>query len=736
MSKAKQPASKRNQPESGDVQIGDAADKRDSSLVMMYERFPGAARWPFEGLLWLGVVAAFIICAFWGVLEVHSSNDTYIGLEAGRQIMSSEEFPTQDWFSYTFEGGKWFNQNWLSHVYLWLLYDNLGPNWTIYGTWAMGWLIFTFVAGVVYLRTHSILAALVTGALVGFGCRDWLSARPATFQFTLMAGTWFALWALMSQTERKWRWWAIALLLVLFLAWPHAHGSFIFGFGLIVMVIGAEVGVQLLNIFMGFKDATRPRVFNPTMAPWQILAVGAVFVLTFLLGFLLSPFGFANYTHPFTVTESEVFRSVSEWVPPTQKASFPPVGRFWLLMNSTAVALVLVPLLFLVDVILGWLRTPAQRGELAWGSAGAPPSPVRLQVIAVDIAALIIGLYMALFARRFVPILYILAAPGIATWLMFMGSRWSPNLRLVSRISAMAAMVVFAIVVYGMTTDRYHQEIVVRGNKLAYAGLPEASFLEKVTRVDSNPRMVFKWLNENEFKPNVFTEWTLSGTMAFYVPGLQVYIDGRSQQVYDEEHYLSYQYISAAQQENIGEVLKYLVAMKTEGVILPNSPRWRVLLGELEENPRWIRVLETQRNNVFAHQDSAFWRQILAREDAGEMWWPEEAQGKASRGNVLLYMQKIEAGLTLLNEGIQRNITIGRWGYSQIIRVLISVQEFAQAEQYITNEKQRLNGVLPKAGGHAQKQIQQLINLLDTLEKVVQQQKRGNRPTRPQNIPG
>jgi hypothetical protein len=118
-----------------------------SELVGFYRGLPGAARWPVETVLWLGVLAAFIATSMWGVLEIHSSNDTYIGLEAGRKIMSSEEFPTYDWFSYTFEGKEWINQNWLSHVYLWLLYDHLGPNWTIYGTWAMGWLIFIFVGG-------------------------------------------------------------------------------------------------------------------------------------------------------------------------------------------------------------------------------------------------------------------------------------------------------------------------------------------------------------------------------------------------------------------------------------------------------------------------------------------------------------------------------------------------------------------------------------------------------------
>lgn len=697
-----------------------------TEVVRFYRSVPAPFRWPIEGILWLAVVAAFLIACMWGVLEVHSSNDTYIGLEAGRKIMSSETFPTTDWFSYTFEGKKWSNQNWLSHVYLWLLYDGIGPNWTIYGTWAMGWLIFLFVAGVVYLRTHSLLAALVTGALVGFGCRDWLSARPATFQFTLMAGTWFALWALMSQGRTKRRWWAILLLFTLFIAWPHAHGSFFFGFGLIVMVIGAEVGVQFLNYFFRLKNDNRPRILDPILPAWQIIGVAAVFVLTFLLGFLLSPFGFDNYTHPFTVTESEVFRTVSEWVPPYREASFPPVGRFWLLMRSALIALLLVPVLLLVDLVFGWRQTPQERGEPVWGNSGAPPSPVRLQVIAVDLAALAIGLYMAMFARRFVPILYILAAPGIATWLMFMGSRWSPNLRLMTRIAVMLIMTAFAIRLYGMTDERYQKEVVQTGNRLAYPGLPEATFLEKVTRVDTNPRMVFKWMNENNLTPNVFTEWTLAGTMAFYVPGLQVYIDGRSQQVYDENHYLSYQYYAATTNKNAQQSTDYLLRVGTEAVVLPtNRRRWFALMNGLENHPQWVRVLQTARTSVFAAKGTEFWQQIEARELAGEMWWPDEASALATRGNLRLHTNPPDynQGMRYLLQGVNANYTVGPWAYPRMVGLLVANNQSAQALQFIASQRERLRMMHAQApaGGLGRKQLTQLINLLDELEKTARQ---------------
>jgi hypothetical protein len=691
-----------------------------SELVGFYRGLPGAARWPVETVLWLGVLAAFIATSMWGVLEIHSSNDTYIGLEAGRKIMSSEEFPTYDWFSYTFEGKEWINQNWLSHVYLWLLYDHLGPNWTIYGTWAMGWLIFIFVGGTVYLRTHSLLAALVTGALVGFGCRDWLSARPATFQFTMMSGTWFALWALMSQGERKWRWWAIGLLMAIMLAWPHAHGSFMFGIGLVGMVIGAEVGVAVLNWIMSSKEINTPALLKPIL-PWsQIIGVGAVVLLAIILGWVLSPFGYHNYTHPFTVSDSDIFRTVSEWIPPYKKATYPPVGRFWLLMWIAGISLPLVPLLFLVDVLFGWWKRETTN-EQNWGSPKQPPSPVRLQVIAVDIAALVIGLYMAMWARRFIPMLYILAAPGIATWLMYMGSRWSPNLRWMMRMGVMLGMAVFAVRVGMMTQERYHKEYTLVTQQSVHPLLPASTFLENITRVNQNPRMIYEWLSRNHFEPNVFTEWTLAGTMAFYVPGLQVYIDGRSQQVYDENHYLSYQYFGATPVAQGMQNAEALLRLHTEAVIVPPKQRWAGLLAGLEQHPGWIRVMQTRRVDVFGALDSEFVQDLMARELEGEVWWPETAAAAAARGNLRLYMNppRVQEAWNYLLQGIAGDVTVGRWAYPTMVRIMLMANQKDQALNFIRGQRDRLERSKANASRPALAQIVQLQKVLSDLEAAV-----------------
>ncbi len=86
-----------------------------------------------------GVGVLFVVACAFGVLEVHYSNDTWIALSAGRQILTEPQFPTKDTFSYTFYGQTWFNQNWLSHVYFWLLYDQLGPTAVFWARCCWGW---------------------------------------------------------------------------------------------------------------------------------------------------------------------------------------------------------------------------------------------------------------------------------------------------------------------------------------------------------------------------------------------------------------------------------------------------------------------------------------------------------------------------------------------------------------------------------------------------------------------
>jgi hypothetical protein len=203
-------------------------------------------RW-LSGLLYVGPILLFAAATAFGVLEVHSSTDTWIGLAAGRQILTADEFPKHDTFSYTFCGEVWYNQNWLTHLFQYCLYCYLSPNAVIYGTWAMSASVFVLALLAAYWRSGTWLGALLAASAVALGCRDFLSARPATTGFFCIAALWALLCALEGQREKR-RWWPIVLLLPLLLLWGNAHGSFVFGYGILLLYIGHWFVVRTIGV--------------------------------------------------------------------------------------------------------------------------------------------------------------------------------------------------------------------------------------------------------------------------------------------------------------------------------------------------------------------------------------------------------------------------------------------------------------------------------------------------------
>ena len=566
-----------------------------------------------RGVAWAGCVALFLFSAAFGVLEVHSSTDTWIGLAAGREILTSSEFPKADTFSFTFNGATWYNQNWLTHVYLYWLYSHLGPNWVIYGTWALSASVFLMSLLACYWRSGTWFGATVAAAMVAVGCRDFLSARPATTGFFFISALWCLLCAIEGQ-RGKTRWWPVVLLLPLLILWGNAHGSFVFAYGV--------VGMYVAHWFVASADAPDFERFAPPLArclgylrknllfwiPRSSATVGQALGLLIVLAvaalgtLLISPFGVENFTHVTKIAGSEVFRQVSEWIAPHKNVlrSFPPMVRFWWILGVTVVGLLgawVLSVVFWAFATASGQKQDAQR--------------VRLSTTLFDVGAIGLALYMTLSARRFAPIFYLFSAPVLLTWitLLFAPVRATANrrLRLLETIaaSALPALVVgcvwlwvespsgwlgtlavklvgslFAICALGgfvawarwklygalrvmlystvvvaaaamgyQTTERAYKELVERPRRV---GRADMNLLDRVTRYDDTPHEAMLFIANNELHLNLVAEWTQGGIVMFHAPTAKVFMDGRAQQVYDEAHYLRYQklmMIQASQQQ-------------------------------------------------------------------------------------------------------------------------------------------------------------------------------------------
>jgi len=561
---------------------------------------------PAPGWAKAGIELLFIVACMFGVLEVHSSTDTWIGLAAGRQILTAPQFPKVDTFSYTFYGQPWFNQNWLSHVAFWLLYDQLGPGAVVVGTWAMGTAIFGLVLLATWLRCGSGPAAFLSASLVAIASREWLSARPATIQFLMLAALWLSLSALLSQPQRR-RWWPVALLLPILAVWTHAHGSF----GLAYCLVG---------LFLASGAAARILGRRAAITTGQALAIFGIVLLTGVLGAVLSPYGLANYTHPLKVANSELFREVREWTPPFVPGKRPPVARFWAAVGVAAASPLVVLLLRALDGP-GKPRRAADRPR----GAGAEAAP-GLQTILFDVVSVILGLGLALFARRFAPVFYILSTPAVVTGTLHLAAPLSPRARsLLTRLLGLVAWV-GAGVTLCVALVFAHRDLVAR----VPAG-SDYNLLDRVTRNNTTPLEALEFLRRNRLTPNLMTDWKLAGQVMFYVPGARVFIDGRSQQLYSEEHNRSYLWLMQAAPADREQVCLLLQRSGTEAVLLPNWSSTRRLERVLDGDPRWPCVFRSPRGAILARAGSAFMAELEQRERAGNLWLPETSEAKIGR---------------------------------------------------------------------------------------------------------
>lgn len=655
------------------------------------------------GWVWIGPVLFLIAGTAFGVLEAHSSTDTWIGLAAGRQIMEQTNFldlrntfPIKDTFSYTFYGTTWYNQNWLSHLYFWLLYDNLGPNWVIYGTWAATAAIFLLVMGAVRIRTGSWLTGIVAGAMVGVGTRDWVSARPATIQFTLLATLWLLLSSLLDLPERgrvwPWspvqrglfdpmtgrvvagRWWPIFALLPLFLIWGNAHGSFIFGY----LMVGALLGCWALC--RAVELAIEKSRFA-SITDQQAIGAGLLVGMSVVLLIALGPYGWDNFTHQSKVAKSEAFRSVSEWVSPFLTAAFPPVGRF----KAALAVLACIPLVVLALWAFDPFRPPERRDR---PRPAREPSNYRWQAILFDIASVGLSLYMAIWARRFAPMFYIMATPALAKWTLLGAAAISPRLRSIARDGVVLLCWPLAGVTAGFTIHLAYKELVTY-----FQDKTQYILLDRITRADYTAREAMEFLRRNDITCNVFTDWTQAGSVMFFVPKARVFMDGRAQQVFDEAHYNLYGQFLNAPVDRWKWMNAELARFGTDTILARRSGAHANLFNVLATTDDWVLVYFGPEATVYMRPGSEALAQLAQRMRDGSAWWPDSLDSKVIQGMVWSRINPPdpEMALKTWKSALDANITLGTDLYKRIAGYLAGHKKYDEAEAFLREQADKLN---------------------------------------------
>ncbi|MCA9243583.1 MAG: hypothetical protein KDA32_06490 [Phycisphaerales bacterium] len=641
-----------------------------------------------------GALFVFLVAAVYGSTEVHSSTDTWIGLAAGTQMELEGGAPQKDIYS-IYPDDHWFDQNWGSHAYYYWLYKNYGRNALLLGTWVSAAMIFVICAWATFLRTESMLAALVAGAICGLGCRDFVSARPATIGFLMMATLVALLSALISQRPGRPRWWPIVLLTPLLVAWSHSHGSFIFGFGLVAVFVGCWFATKLLSanpagrlkingqpiplleslfppqntianmFFVGGALAVIAIVLMWIVgrAPFAPIAVAAIAIgmwlgsqngtrqtngqilgimiatfLAFLIVLIFGPYGVENFTHVSVIMGSEAFRGVNEWRPPWQDMfkprtvqPFPPTDAFWI---SLFVAMGLF-------VLAGVVASARQMFPDKFKAESDPATESTvLRTAMFDAAVVGIALTMTFFARRFAPLFFVMALPTMITWLMLLVGRLPDLIAGSVRMAVLLTCVTFGYVLWGRTQEMLDNSLVKQ-----IVGREDLDLLARATAFGGVPQEGLEYLQLNDLRARLFTEWTHAGAAMFVCPNVQVFIDGRAQQVYTVPQYQSYVYM-ITQGGPIAQRMGILDAAKIDTAMLLPNMRYADLIGALDSSPEWVFLPIGGRTRLYMRRGSDVLEDLGRKFRAGEEKTPYLAPALRNQG----LRQLFEANL-LINTG-------------------------------------------------------------------------------------
>ncbi|MFN0137131.1 MAG: tetratricopeptide repeat protein [Phycisphaerae bacterium] len=681
-----------------------------------------------------GPLMLFAAACAWGVLEVHSSTDTWIGLAAGKQIVELGRVPINDTFSFTFQGEPWYNQNWLSHLYLYWLFTSLGPDWVIYGTWAVGVGIFACSLAACWLRSGSLIGAIVVAAVVAFGCRDFLSARPATVQFFCVALLWLLVCALESQGERR-RWWPIVALVPLMLVWGAAHGSFVFGYAVLCLYVGHWL---VMGVLAGKFLNDSPLAFlRAAISTPQALAIVGLIVACALLTLLFGPFGIHNFVHPEKVAGSDVWRQVGEWhkpFPMWEKSVYPPVRRFWLILGGSVFVLSALGVVYVLTLPVAADLKSRKRDD----DTDANDDAARYRWSLMDLGMLIIGLAMPLFARRFAPMFFIFAAPVMLIWIVELTRNVAPQLRAWAALGIQLACLPAAIGLGAYTYSIAYDEIYTKVDRM----LPEANLLERVTRYDATPHEAIMFLRNNDLPVNLMVEWTQGGPVMFYSPNAKLYMDGRAQQVYDELTYQTYQQMMR-QQPFPNEATRlalfdgYMMDGKpsgdppTDAVLLRLSQRTTPVLRTLESSGRWITVyLRYGHSTIMMRVDSDGFRKLRERIREGSARYPDTAESLAMQAGIWMTMQPpdFERGLELHQQAIEKSPRMGSVCYGSMANALLAQGKLERAKKFVAEERVRVGAL--QVDDETRKN---LIGTLDAVEKFINQARKT--PAQPRTQP-
>jgi hypothetical protein len=226
--------------------------------------------------------------------------DIWWHLADARILSTTHHFIQVEPYSFTVAGGRWVNPEWLSEMPFWLGYQSLGLRGVYLVT------VFGFCANLLFVYWRSYLKAGHAGAAfwtaaLGFTFMT-VNAGPRTILIAYLAMS--AEMALVEAAERG-KTHLLWLLPPLFCVWINLHGSWIIGFGLLVLYILCGVFSLKKGVFEqgAWSSKDRKRLLLVLLASLAVLP--------------LNPYGWRLIWNPFDLMLNQKLNvgTVQEWQP-------------------------------------------------------------------------------------------------------------------------------------------------------------------------------------------------------------------------------------------------------------------------------------------------------------------------------------------------------------------------------------------------------------------------------------
>ena len=225
----------------------------------------------FAVSLWLFLLSASLFLSF------SMADPDYWGhIKFGQTIYETKSIPKTDNFSYTANGLKWINHEWLSEVIFWIFYKNFSDYGMIFLRLVVGLFFCFFLHKIV--KSKNIPGSVIAYLLVLFTVMPFWHFRPQIFTFLF-----FAILIYLLKIKK------LLFIPLLFLFWANMHGGFLAG--LVYLFVSAIFSPEKKKLFLFF-----------------IVSV----IITFL-----NPYSFELWTGIFRAFFNPLTRSyITDWQPP------------------------------------------------------------------------------------------------------------------------------------------------------------------------------------------------------------------------------------------------------------------------------------------------------------------------------------------------------------------------------------------------------------------------------------